>query len=90
MSLTKGFYILINSLWKYSYNGRSYFTPKDFKNTISEKKSLFQGIAAKDSKDLIIFIYETIHNEINNPNNYNENYNYNNVQTLQLFSKNYY
>ena len=88
--LTKEFYILINSLWKYSYNGRSYFTPKDFKNTISEMNPLFQGIAANDSKDLIIFIYETIHNEINNPTNYNEAYNYNNDQTLQLFRKNYY
>ena len=88
--LTKEFYILINSLWKNSYNGRSYFTPKDFKNTISEMNPLFQGIAANDSKDLIIFIYETIHNEINNPTNYNEAYNYNNDHTLQLFRKNYY
>ena len=88
--LTKEFYILINSLWKNSYNGRSYFTPDRFKNAISEMNPLFQGIAANDSKDLIIFIYETIHNEINNPTNYNESYNYNNDQTLQLFRKNYY
>ena len=88
--LTKEFYILINSLWKYSNNGRSYFTPDKFKNTISEMNPLFQGIAANDSKDLIIFIYETIHNEINNPTNYNETNHYNNDQTLQLFRKNYY
>jgi ubiquitin C-terminal hydrolase len=73
--LTKEFYKLINSLWKKSYHGRSYFTPKEFKDKISEMNPLFQGIAANDSKDLIIFIYETIHNEINNPINYNEAYN---------------
>ena len=88
--LTKEFYILINSLWKNSYKGRSYFSPNNFKNAISEMNPLFQGIAANDSKDLIIFIYETMHNEINNPINYNEVNNYNNDQVLQLFRKNYY
>ena len=88
--LTKEFYKLINSLWKTSYRGRSYFSPNDFKNTISEMNPLFQGIAANDSKDLIIFIYETMHNEINKQINYNETYTYNNDQTLQLFRKNYY
>lgn len=88
--LTKEFYKLINSLWKDSYKGRNYFTPRDFKNTISEMNPLFQGIAANDSKDLIIFIYETIHNEINDPTPYNETYNYNSDQTLRLFRNNYY
>jgi len=85
--LTKEFYKLINSLWKDSYKGKKYFTPSDFKNTISEMNPLFQGIAANDSKDLIIFIYETLHNEINKPTPYND---YNNNQTLQLFRNNYY
>ena len=49
---------------------------------------LFQGIAANDSKDLIIFLYETMHNEINNPTQYNEN-NYYNIE-LQTFRNNYY
>ena len=34
--LTKEFYKLMNSLWKKSYHGRSYFTPKEFKDKISE------------------------------------------------------
>ena len=88
--LTKEFYRLINSLSKDSYKGRNYFTPTDFKNTINEMNPLFQSIAAKDPKDLIIFIYETMHNEINTPTPYNETYNYNNDQTLRLFRKNYY
>ena len=57
---------------------------------------LFKGIAANDSKDLIIFLYETIHNEINNPNNYYQNntFNQNNIfnqdNDLILFRQNYY
>ena len=54
---------------------------------------LFQGIAANDSKDLIIFLYGTMHNEINKinqyiPNNINNNFNQNN--DLQIFRQNYY
>ena len=88
--LTKEFYKLINNLWKDSFKGKNFFTPTDFKNTISEMNPLFQGKAVNDSKDLIIFIYETMHNEINNPTSYNENNNYYNDQKLLLFRKNYY
>ena len=30
---------------------------------------LFAGIQANDSKDLVLFMLETIHNELNKPNN---------------------
>ena len=77
--LTKCFCELINSLWTESYIG--YFTPTNFKNLISKLNPLFEGIQANDSKDLIIFIYETMHNELNNPNINNNNlYNLNNIQ----------
>ena len=88
--LTKEFYKLINNLWKNSYKGRKYFTPKDFKNIISQLNLLFQGIAANDSKDLIIFLYETMHNEINRPNHYEEVNSYNIDKDLLLFRNNYY
>ena len=88
--LTKEFYKLINSLWKISYKGKKYFTPKDFKNIISQLNPLFQGIAANDSKDLIIFIYETMHNEINRPNHYEEVNSSNIDKDLLLFRSNYY
>ena len=68
--LTIEFYKLLNNLWKEPVNNKKYYTPTDFKNLISELNPLFKGIAANDSKDLIIFIYETIHNEINKKNNY--------------------
>ena len=50
---------------------------------------LFRGIAANDSKDLILFLYETMHNEINKPNQYKPNNNYNNAE-LQMFRNNFY
>ena len=88
--LTKEFYKLINSLWKYSFNGRKYFTPTNFKNIISQLNPLFEGIAANDSKDLIIFIYETMHNEINRQIHFEEVNSYNIDKDLLLFRKNYY
>ena len=88
--LTKEFYKLVNNLWKESINNKKYYTPTDFKNCISTLNPLFQGVAANDSKDLIIFIYETIHNEINKINQYNNNYNYNIPNELSIFRNSYY
>jgi len=63
------------------------------KNTISKMDTLFQGIAANDSKDLILFIYENIHREIHtisyNNNQYNL-YNCNNDYELLNFRNSYY
>ena len=42
-----------------------YFVPQEFKNIISDMNPLFEGIQANDTKDLILFILETIHNELN-------------------------
>jgi len=88
--LTKCFCELINSLWTESDKG--YFTPTNFKNLISELNPLFQGIQANYLSKLIIFIYEKIHNELNNPNE-NNNYlnNLNNIpEKLKLFRESYY
>ena len=90
-SLSMEFFKVINNLWKNSYHGKSYYTPRDFKNIISRKNPLFQGIAANDSKDLIIFLYETMHSELNNPTNqYNFGQNIINNQELVNFRNNYY
>ncbi len=87
--LTIVFYKLLNILWQKSFNGKKYFSPTDFKNKISEMNPQFKGIAANDSKDLILFLYETIHNEINNPNNNNQKI-INQNNELQIFRNNYY
>ena len=90
-SLSLEFFKVINNLWKNSYHGKSYYTPRDFKNIISRKNPLFQGIAANDSKDLIIFLYETMHSELNKPTGqYNFGQNIMNNQTLASFRNNYY
>ena len=93
--LTLEFSSLINHLWKLpkDNNNKSYYNPTDFKNIISKMDNLFQGIEANDSKDLILFIYENIHKEINtmifNNNQYNL-YSCNNDFELFNFRNSYY
>ena len=46
-------------------NVKHYYAPEDFKNIISLKNPLFQGIQANDSKDLIYFLLEQMNFELN-------------------------
>ena len=85
--LTLEFKKMLNELWKEPSRNKNYYTPTDFKDCISRMNPLFRGIAANDSKDLIIFLYETMHNEINKEGQYN----YNNMNDdLSIFRNNYY
>ena len=90
--LSKAFDELISKIWDTPYE--TYYAPTNFKDLISRLNPLFQGIQANDSKDLIIFLYETLHNELNKPNTYNEylnSLNNNNIsEELRLFRNNYY
>ena len=45
------------------------YKPEEFKTTIGELNSLFQGVQANDSKDLIIFLLETLNSELVNLHN---------------------
>ena len=63
--LTKSYTEVLHNLWQ--NNNISYYTPTYFKDTISEMNSLFAGVQANDSKDLVLFLMETIHNELNKP-----------------------
>ena len=56
---------VLNNLWKNIKN--SYYAPQNFKEIISEMNPLFKGVAANDPKDLILFLLETMHNELNQP-----------------------
>ena len=85
--LTLEFHKVVNNLWKESNINKEYYTPIDFKKCISEMNPLFNGNIENDSKDLIIFIYETIHNEICKKIKYN---NKTNKPDLDLFRDNYY
>ena len=54
--------VLIN-LWK--NKSIKNYSPNNFKDVISQMNNLFAGIQANDSKDLIIFLMETLHTELN-------------------------
>ena len=82
---SKSFLEVIKRLWikEYNYNKSSY-SPYDFKNIISQMNPLFQGIAANDAKDLVNFILQELHSELNLikyniDNNSNKSKNYINI-----------
>ena len=63
------------------------YPPEHFKNVISEMNPLFLGIKANDPKDLILFLLETIHTELNNPPKKNlKSYNINDTNFFEVFN----
>jgi ubiquitin C-terminal hydrolase len=86
--LSKAFSIVMQNLYNYKNNNKAY-SPKNFKETISEMNPLFKGVAANDSKDLILFIFEKIHEELNQCINY-INSEQNIPYELEVFRKSYY
>ena len=73
--LSSSLLTIFENLWEKPTS--TYYVPQEFKDVISEMNPLFKGIQANDAKDLILFILETIHNELNEiNNNINGNNNY--------------
>ena len=69
-SLAASYKRLIDNLWPSNnnhqiFNHNKSYAPYDFKNKISKMNSLFKGIHANDSKDLLCFIIMTLHEELN-------------------------
>ena len=88
-SLSKSFADVVRKLWSETYE--TYYAPREFKDLISQMNPLFQGIQANDSKDLVIFIFENIHRELNNPSQNPDDINLNVYPNeLRLFRQNYY
>jgi len=58
---------VLNNLWEKLE--QRFYAPENFKKVISEMNPLFKGIAANDPKDLILFLLEGMHKEMNNPRN---------------------
>ena len=85
--LSKAFGDVMRNLYDRNKNKVSY-APKHFKEIISEMNPLFRGVAANDSKDLILFLLEKMHEELNMPINYNPEPNISNE--LMEFRKGYY
>ena len=63
---------VIKNLWDIKNHGKSY-APYSFKETLSKKNPMFAGVAANDSKDLISFLLEVLHQELNAGSNENFN-----------------
>ena len=71
--LSNAFVEVLENIWE--NNIITYYAPNNFKNLISEMNPLFAGIQANDSKDLVLFILETMHNELNAAKNVNITHN---------------
>ena len=89
------YYKVLINLWSDKKKNGDY-PPYDFKQAISEENPLFAGIQANDSKDLINFLLERFHQELNyakKSNNDNEIVNVNQMdemQTLKVFISDYF
>ena len=89
--LSYAFVEVLENLWQ--KNSITYYAPNNFKNLISQMNPLFAGIQANDSKDLVLFMLETMHNELNSAKKCNNNDNngiinqYNYDESLQSFTK---
>ena len=85
--LSKAFGDVLKNLYDRKKNKTSY-APKFFKDIIGELNPLFKGVAANDSKDLILFLLEKMNDELTVPRNYipDQNLPFN----LREFRKNYY
>ena len=89
------YYKVLINLWSDEKKNGDY-PPYDFKQAISEENPLFAGIQANDSKDLINFLLERFHQELNyvkKSNNDNEIVNVNQMdemQTLKVFISDYF
>ena len=91
-NMSNEFYKLLKLLWDKNKRKGS-FSPNDFKETLSKENPLFKGIQANDSKDLITFLLEKLHSELNQPDNgpingYAENQ-FDERYTLNLFYQDY-
>ena len=78
--------VIIN-LWK--NQNIQYYSPYGFKEIIGKMERLFQGIQANDSKDLIIFLLENLHNELNAVNEIKPFHGYQNQYNFQISFQNY-
>ena len=61
--LAYSFLEVLENLWE---NDRiKDYAPNNFKEIISKMNPLFKGVQANDSKDLVLFLLENMHNELN-------------------------
>ena len=87
-NFSREFLEIIKRLWLESYNNnKTYYEPYSFKKKISEMNPLFEGVQANDAKDLINFILQELHEELNEPekNSDNNSFNIDQYNERQMF-----
>ena len=67
-TMSREFRKVLQNLWDKKYHKKAY-SPNSFKEVLSKENPLFAGIQANDSKDLINFLIERFHQELNVVNN---------------------
>ena len=91
--ISNQYYLLLKKLW-IPQSKKKFYEPYDFKNLLSVENPLFAGVNACDSKDLLNFLLERIHIELNtkvtkveNQENFNfyENIQMNEEEIKKLF-----
>ena len=68
--MTNEYYEVLKNLWNVESKEKAY-SPNSFKEVLSKENPLFAGVAANDSKDLINFLLERFHQELNVVSNLN-------------------
>jgi ubiquitin C-terminal hydrolase len=94
--MSNAYYNIIKELWNPENNNKS-ISPTKFKEILSQENLLFAGNKPNDSKDLINFLIQRLHKELNNNDiqNNNDNYNtqienqLNEQKMLDIFQKEY-
>ena len=95
--ISEAFFNLVKGVNEESYNNNPYdkaFAPVEFKNVIGNYNPQFRRFEANDSKDLILYLLQIMHDEmnyygdINKRLNYNPNQ-YNLYETYNHFMTNY-
>ena len=57
-------YSFSHLLYELKFSNEKFISPKQFKQLIGQMNPLFEGNQASDSKDLVFFIIERLHNEL--------------------------
>ena len=84
--ISNEFYKLLINL-HHRNSGKKSYSPNDFKTILSQENPLFQGIQANDSKDLINFLLERLHKELNAAKNEEYgNYNINQLNEMEVLN----
>ena len=65
-------------------NNKKSYAPLSFKQALDQENPMLNGINCNDSKGLIIFLLEKIHQELNSMKNISNNYEMNNILSNQF------